>query len=415
MDLRDSPEQAHFRSDVRAWLAENLPEGWGTSAFELPRGIEERVAFARDWQRRLHEGGWGGLDWPREFGGREAGVVESLIYGEEYARARAPDLIMLAVGLHLVGPTLIAHGTDAQKQRFLAPILSGEEIWCQGFSEPGAGSDLAGLRTRGEVRGDAIVVTGQKIWTSFAQAADWCILVVRTDPDSTRHRGLSFLVVDMKTPGITVRPLREMTGEAWFNEVFFDGVRVPVANVVGGIGAGWSVILDTLSHERVSASPHARLEAELVALRDLARRVPYKGGVAADDPVIRQRIAQFTIELTALRTSAYRNAAVIESTGAPGPEGSTLKLGWSELDQRVKSCVVEMLGPYGLLTADDPRAVDDGHWSHELMWSRAASIYAGTSEIQRNVIAERVLGLPSEMRVDKGKPFRDVPTGPVRK
>jgi len=289
----------------------------------------------------------------------------------------------------------MSRGQPWQKERFLPRILTGEEVWCQGFSEPNAGSDLASLRTRGEVRGDEIVVTGQKTWTSFARYADWCILVVRSDPEAKRkHDGLTFLLMDMNSPGIEIRPLVEMTGEAWFNEVFFDGVRVPVANVVGEIGAGWSVILDTLSHERVSASPHARLEAELVALRDLARRVPYKGGVAADDPVIRQRIAQFTIELTALRASAYRNAAVIESTGAPGPEGSTLKLGWSELDQRVKSCVVEMLGPYGLLTANDPRTVDDGHWCHELMWSRAASIYAGTSEIQRNIIAERVLGLP---------------------
>jgi alkylation response protein AidB-like acyl-CoA dehydrogenase len=212
MDLRDSPEQARFRQDVRDWLEANLPEGWGTPGFPMPRGLAERVAFARDWQRRLHEGGFAGLDWPREFGGRGASAVESLIYGEEYARARAPDLIMLAVGLDLVGPTLIAHGTEAQKRRYLAPILKGEEIWCQGFSEPGAGSDLAALRTRGELRGESVVVTGQKIWTSFAQAARWCILVVRTDPASSRHRGLSFLIVDMKSPGISVRPLREMTG-----------------------------------------------------------------------------------------------------------------------------------------------------------------------------------------------------------
>jgi len=394
MDLRDSPEQAHFRSDVRAWLAENLPEGWGTSAFELPRGIEERVAFARDWQRRLHEGGWGGLDWPREFGGREAGVVESLIYGEEYARARAPDLIMLAVGLHLVGPTLIAHGTDAQKQRFLAPILSGEEIWCQGFSEPGAGSDLAGLRTRGEVRGDAIVVTGQKIWTSFAQAADWCILVVRTDPDSTRHRGLSFLVVDMKTPGITVRPLREMTGEAWFNEVFFDEVRVPIEHLVGELHRGWDVVLTTLSVERGTSAQHARLASDLERLIELARTTRYGRGMAAEDKGVRQKLAAFATEVRILRMTAYRNAAAIERTGQPGPEGSTLKLACSELDQRMKDAAIEILGASGLVPAGDPRSVDSGFWCHELLWSRATTIYAGTSEIQRNILAQRILGLP---------------------
>jgi alkylation response protein AidB-like acyl-CoA dehydrogenase len=394
MDLRDSPEQAHFRSDVRAWLAANLPEGWGTSAFELPRGIEERVAFARDWQRRLHEGGWGGLDWPREFGGREAGVVESLIYGEEYARARAPDLIMLAVGLHLVGPTLIAHGTDAQKQRFLAPILSGEEIWCQGFSEPGAGSDLAGLRTRGEVRGDAIVVTGQKIWTSFAQAADWCILVVRTDPDSTRHRGLSFLVVDMKTPGITVRPLREMTGEAWFNEVFFDEVRVPIEHLVGELHRGWDVVLTTLSVERGTSAQHARLASDLERLIELARTTRYGRGMAAEDKGVRQKLAAFATEVRILRMTAYRNAAAIERTGQPGPEGSTLKLACSELDQRMKHAAIEILGASGLVPAGDPRSVDSGFWCHELLWSRATTIYAGTSEIQRNILAQRILGLP---------------------
>ncbi len=395
MDFRERPEHHRFRMEVRTWLEENLPPGWGTPGQRGPESPAEGFAFAKAWQHKLCEGGWAGLAWPVEYGGRGAGILEQMIWAEEYARAWAPDLISISVGITLTGPVLMSRGQPWQKQRFLPRILTGEEVWCQGFSEPNAGSDLASLRTRGEVRGDEIVITGQKTWTSFARYADWCILVVRTDPEAKRkHDGLTFLLMDMKSPGIEIRPLVEMTGEAWFNEVFFDGVRVPLANVVGEIGAGWSVILDTLSHERVSASPHARLEAELVALRDLARRVPYKGGVAADDPVIRQRIAQFTIELTALRASAYRNAAVIESTGAPGPEGSTLKLGWSELDQRVKSCVVEMLGPYGLLMAGDPRAVDDGHWSHELMWSRAASIYAGTSEIQRNIIAERVLGLP---------------------
>jgi alkylation response protein AidB-like acyl-CoA dehydrogenase len=394
MDLRDSPEQARFRSEVRAWLAANLPEGFGTAAFEMPQEIEARVAFARDWQRRLHAGGWAGLDWPREYGGRGAGVIESLIYGEEYARARAPDLIMLAVGLHLVGPTLIAHGSEAQKGRFLAPILRGQEIWCQGFSEPGAGSDLAGLRTRGEVRDDAIVVTGQKIWTSFAQAADWCILVVRTDPDSSRQRGLSFLVVDMRSPGISVRPLREMTGEAWFNEVFFDEVRVPLEHLVGELHAGWDVVMTTLSVERGTSAQHERIASDLERLIELARATPYGRGTAAEDPRIRQRLAAFATEVRILRMTAYRNAATIERTGRPGPEGSTLKLACSELDQRMKDAAIEILGASGLVPAGDPRAVDSGFWCHELLWSRAATIYAGTSEIQRNILAQRILGLP---------------------
>jgi alkylation response protein AidB-like acyl-CoA dehydrogenase len=330
-----------------------------------------------------------------EYGGRGASILEQLIWSEEYARAWAPNLISISVGPSLTGPVLIQKGRPWQKDRFLKNILTGEEVWCQGFSEPGAGSDLAALRTRGEVVGDEVVVTGQKIWTSFAQFADWCILVVRTDPDAARkHDGITFLLVDMRTPGIEIRPLTEMTGEDWFNEVFFDRVRVPLANVVGEIGRGWDVIVDTLSHERASAAPHARLEAEIELLRRLVRRLPRGGGVAADDPVLRQQLARFSIEITNLRLNAYRNADTIERTGLPGPMGSTLKLGWSELDQRVKELAAEVLGPYGLLREGDPLAVDAGFWSHELLWSRAATIYAGTSEIQRNIIAERVLGLP---------------------
>jgi alkylation response protein AidB-like acyl-CoA dehydrogenase len=245
------------------------------------------------------------------------------------------------------------------------------------------------------VRGDEIIVNGQKTWTSFARYADWCILVIRTDPEvRKKHDGLTFVLLDMATPGIEIRPLKEMTGEDWFNEVFFEDVRIPLENVVGEVDNGWEIVIDTLSHERVSAAPHARLEAELEMLTKLARTIPRGNGVAADDPVIRQELARSAIEVTALRLSAYRNVTTIERTGLPGPQGSTLKLGWSELDQRVKDLAIEILGPQGLLMGGDPRAVEGGHWSHELLWSRAATIYAGTSEIQRNIISERVLGLP---------------------
>lgn len=394
MELRDSPEQAGFREEVRSWLRDNLPPGWGTPACRLPESAEGRVAFAKQWQRKLYEGGWAGLDWPEEAGGRGASVLESMIFNEEYARAAAPDVITLSVGIHLVGPTLVAHGTPAQRERFLPALLRGDELWCQGFSEPGAGSDLASLRTRGEVRGDQIVVSGQKIWTSFAQHADWCLLVVRTDPEAPRHAGLSMLLVDMRSPGITVRPLREMTGEAWFNQVFFDEVAVPRENLVGGLGEGWNVVITTLSFERGSSAQHVRLEVELERLVELAHRTPRGDATAADDPLVRQKLAQFAAELMILRMSAYRSASRLEQSGVPGPEGSTLKLAWSELDQRLKEAAVEILGPAGLVPEGDPAAVDDGHWCHELLWSRAASIYAGTSEIQRNIIARRVLGLP---------------------
>ena len=394
MELRDSPAEARFRAEARRWLVENLPPGWGTPAFAKPRTQAENVAFSRGWQRQLFEGGFAGLDWPREYGGRGAGVAESLIWWEEYARAEAPNLIQLSVGTSLVGPTLIAHGKPWQRERFLAPILRGEEIWCQGFSEPNAGSDLAALRTRGELRGGEIVVTGQKIWTSFAQHADWCILVVRTDPDSSRHRGLSFLLVDMRSPGITVRPLREMTGADWFNEVFFDGVRVPAENLVGELHRGWDVVLTTLSVERGSSAAHARLEVEVARLLELAKRTPYQGAAASQHPRIRAALAELAAGVRILRVTAWRNAARLEETGQPGPEGSILKLAWSELDQRAKELAVEILGLAGLVPEGDPLAAEAGYWAHELLWSRASTIYAGTSEIQRNIIAQRALGLP---------------------
>jgi alkylation response protein AidB-like acyl-CoA dehydrogenase len=395
MDFRETPEQQRFRAEVRSWLAENLPPGWGSAGYRGARTAEESMAFAKRWQRRLYEGGWAGLHWPEAYGGRGASIIEQLIWSEEYARAWAPNLIAISVGPSLTGPVLMQKGKAWQKDRFLKNILTGEEVWCQGFSEPNAGSDLAALRTRGEIVGDELVVTGQKIWTSFAQYADWCILVVRTNPDAPRkHDGITFALMDMRSPGIDIRPLTEMTGEDWFNEVFLNGVRIPLENVVGELDRGWDVIVNTLSHERASASYHSGLQAQLALLRGLLRKLPRGRGVAADDPWVRQQIARFSIELKNLRLNAFRNADTVERTGVPGPMGSTLKLGWSELDQRVKNFAAQVLGPYGLLLEGSPHSVDDGLWSYELLWSRAATIYAGTSEIQRNIIAERVLGLP---------------------
>lgn len=394
MDLRDSPEEASFRRAARAWLETNLPSGWGTPAWRKPVDADAEVAFLRQWQRKLFDGGFAGLDWPVAYGGRDVGVIQNMIWHEEYARLRAPNQISVSVGTSLVGPTLIARGSEWQKARFIAPILRGDEIWCQGFSEPGAGSDLASLRTRGDVVGDEIVVNGQKTWTSFARQADWCILVVRTNQGAPKHRGLTFLLVDMKTPGITIRPLIEMTGHAWFNEVFFDGVRVPRANVVGEIDGGWDIVITTLSVERGSSAQHARLEVDLSRLIEAARRTPRGAASAADDPLVRQRIAGFAAEVMVMRMTAYRNAWALQEKGIPGPEGSTLKVVWSELDQRVKAAAIDILGPAAMVPEGDPLAIDEGHWAYEALWSRAATIYAGTSEVQRNIIATRVLGLP---------------------
>jgi alkylation response protein AidB-like acyl-CoA dehydrogenase len=394
MDLHDSPDEAQFRQEVRSWLEASLPEGWGTPAFEMPQTPDEEVAFLRKWQRTLYDGGWAGLDWPKAYGGREIGIIEDVIWAEEYTRVRAPNQISMSVGMSLVGPTLIARGAEWQKERFLEPILKGDEVWCQGFSEPNAGSDLASLRPRGEVVGNELVVNGQKTWTSFAHQAQWCILVVRTDPESQRHKGLTFVLCPMDLPGITIRPLIEMTGHAWFNEVFFDDVRIPIDNVVGEIDRGWDIVMTTLSVERGSSAQHARLTADFDLILDLARRTLHGAGPASQDPVWRQKLAGFAAEVMIMNMSVLRNASELETKGVPGPEGSMLKVVWSDLDQRVKAAVVELLGPAGLVPEGDPNTVEDGYWAYEALWSRAASIYAGTSEVQRNIIATRVLGLP---------------------
>ena len=393
MDFARSPEDEAFRASVRDWLQRNLPPGWGTPGYRRPKTQEERVAFAREWQRTLAEGGWTGLSWPRQYGGRDLTLLEQLAFNEEYVAAGAPDLIDIGVGPGLTGPTLIRHGTEWQRERFLRPILRGEELWCQGFSEPGSGSDLASLQTRGEVDGDDIVVNGQKVWTSYARFAQWCILLVRTNPSAEKHRGITFLLLDMNTPGITIRPLVEMTGVAWFNEVFFENVRVPRRCVVGQIDEGWKITLTTLGHERFATTPHTRLQREVQRVAALART---RGGdaPAAADPVFRQRIAQLVIETRILQLSAYRNISQVVRTGVPGPEGSMLKLFWSELEQRVMDTALALEGPFATLAEEAPQSFDGGRWQYGALWSRAGTIYAGTSEVQRNIISQRVLGLP---------------------
>jgi alkylation response protein AidB-like acyl-CoA dehydrogenase len=389
MDFRLSAAEARFQREVGDWLVANLPPGWGTAAFAKPEDPAEKVRFARWWQGRLHEGGWSGLHWPREYGGRGATPIEQLLFAEEYTRVGAPSMIDIGVGPGLVGPTLIHHGTEAQKQRFLRKILTGEEVWCQGFSEPNAGSDLAACRTRAEAHGDFFHVTGQKIWTSYARFADWCILVTRTDFQAPKHKGLTFLLVDMKSPGITIRPLVEMTGVAWFNEVFFDDVRVPRGNMVGELNQGWQIAITTLAHERGGSAPHARLQGEMRDVLGLAERLG-----TTRDPRWRQQLAQSFIETEILRLLAYKQVTEMMRRGQPGPEGSYLKLVWSETDVRMKELAVGMEGAHAALARGSRHAVDDGRWEYEYLWSRAATIYAGTSEVQRNVIAQRVLGLP---------------------
>ncbi len=383
MDFRLNDAEEAFRRRVHDWLTANIPPG------ERPEEPAAKVAFARAWQRRLNEGGWAGLHWPPEYGGRGASPIEQLLFAEEYTRLGAPPMIDIGVGPGLTGPTLIHHGTDEQKRRFLPRILAGDDVWCQGFSEPNAGSDLANCRTRADLDGDHFRVTGQKIWTSYARFADWCILIVRTDFQAAKHKGLTFLLVDMTSPGITIRPLVEMTGVAWFNEVFFDDVRVPRANMVGEMNQGWNIAITTLAHERGGSAPHARLSGELAGVLALAR-----SQAATANPLMRQRLAQAWIETEIVRLVAYRQVSEMMRTGHPGPEGSYLKLLWSETDMRMKDVAIDLEGPYADIERGDARAIDRGRWQYEYMWSRAASIYAGTSEVQRNIIAQRVLGLP---------------------
>jgi alkylation response protein AidB-like acyl-CoA dehydrogenase len=392
MDFEFTAEQEAFRKRVRAWLEANVPEEFRGRSFTTTRANRDEVERLRAWQRRMWEAGWVGLDWPREFGGGGASVAEQIILYEEMARAEAPQFVNRgAVGM--LGPTLMAVGTPAQQRRFLPGILSADEIWCQGFSEPNAGSDLANLRTRAVRDGDDFVVHGQKVWTSMAHVADWCFALVRTDPTAPRHKGITFLLVDMRSPGITVRPLRQMTGEAEFNEVFFDGARVPVANVVGRVNEGWSVAITTLAWERdlLTFIRQISLKSALGRLVALARRTG-----RGSDPVVRQRIAALWIGEQCLRLNGYRSLTKILRGGAPGPEGSTAKLFWSQLDQELAATATEILGPRAQLMEGTEHAPDEGQWAFYELLAQASGIRAGTSEILRNILGERVLGLPKD-------------------
>ena len=378
MDLRDTPEEAAFRTELRAWLDANLPEERRGG-----RGGAERYgdSFGREWSRLLYEGGYAGLTWPKEYGGAGAPYSFQAIFYEEMARAQAPGHIGV-IGLGMAGPTIMAHGTEEHKQAHLAKILSAEEIWCQGFSEPDAGSDLAAARTRAERRGDVYVVNGQKVWSSFAHIAHFCILVTQSDPDAPRYQNLTYLIVDMHSPGVEVRPLRQITGEAEFNEIFFNDVEVPLSNRLGEEGQGWQVAMTTLLHERgtLGFALTASLEASVERLVGIAREK------VNGDAGLRERVATEWIELQALRYTNYRSLGTLQRTGIPGPEGSGIKLRWSEQNQRLTKLGRELLGPEGIL--------DDGWWHHQQLRSRGNTIEAGSSEVLRNIVAERVLGLP---------------------
>ena len=376
MDLTFSASETAFRDELRTWLEANRPG-------EEPRNDEDaQYAFRRDWQRRMADAGWAGVHWPVEYGGLGASLTESAIFFEELGRARAP-LPANVLGLLLAGPTIMVWGSDEQKDRHLAPILTAEEIWCQGFSEPEAGSDLAAIKTFARRDGDDWVVSGQKVWTSGAQYSKWCMLVARTDREVAKHKGLTYFLMDMEQEGVQIRPLKQITGEAEFNELFIEDARIPEANVLGGVGNGWKVALTTLMNERAGLGFFLQ-----VHLRNLLDELFAEAGRrgALDDPVVADRLADLHVRTEILRLTAYRGLTAIEKYGQPGPEGSLVKWMWSQTNQQLTQLAADVVGPDALTMGN--------RWSYELLRARGNTIEGGTTEILKNIVAERVLGLP---------------------
>lgn len=394
MDLRDRPEDEAFRLEVQTWLAEHVVGefaalgGRGGSGDET-YGFEVRL----EWEKVLAAGGWTCLGWPQEFGGRGASIAHQVIFNEEYVKAKAPGRVSI-LGEGLLGPTLIQYGTPAQQDRFLPRIVDGTELWCQGYSEPNAGSDLANVATRAELDGDEWVITGQKVWTSLAHQSDWCFVVCRTEPGSTRHKGLSYLLVPMDQPGVEIRPITQLTRTSEFNEVFFDGARTSRDLVVGEPGEGWRVALATLAYERgVGLLGH-----QLSFRRELDHLIATaRSNGRADDPVIRQRLARSFAELEVLRFNTLRSLSGYDGPVAP-PEASIIKLYWATWHRQLGELAMDVRGPAGLVAEAAPYELDE--FQRTFLFSRSETIYGGSNEIQKNIIGERVLGLPPEPKGD---------------
>ena len=400
MDLRYTADDQSFRQEVREWLEANVPK-------HRLRTVEER----QEWHRKLYDAGYVGMGWPREYGGREARPMEQAIVAEELARINAPAGVN-GLGIGIVGPTLIHHGTDDQKNRFLKNILSGEELWCQLYSEPNSGSDLASLQCRADIDGDTFIVNGQKIWTSGGHDSDWGLMLARTEPRAQKHDGISCMLVDLRSEGVDARPLKQVNGDTGFSEIFFSNVVVPADNLIGELNTGWRIAQTTLSYERggslmAAVSQNQRIFARLM---EVATALQKDGKRAVDDPNIRRRVGEIYREIEVLRYAALRILSRLEKGQRPGPESSVAKLHRSELNKRVQNLINEILGPYGLIAArapDDLALEDDvnygeaGSWAHGLAGSYGGTIAAGTSEVQKNILGERVLGMPKEIRADR--------------
>jgi alkylation response protein AidB-like acyl-CoA dehydrogenase len=391
MRLTATDSERRLQEEIRAFLAAERPD-----AALLPRSLEDRMDALRAWQARCHEAGYVGRAWPLEFGGRGRPVAEQIVIDQELAAAGAPEFANI-VGLDVLGPSLLRFGSDEQRRRYIPPILAAEEIWCQGFSEPGAGSDLASLRTRAAERGDDFVVSGQKTWVSWGQFARWCGVLARTDQTGPKHRGISMLIVDMRSPGVELRPMTQITGHAEFCELFLDDVVVPRANLLGELGDGWKIAMHTLGHERGTAAlpRQVKLRTWLDRAVRVAAERTVDGAPLIDDPGAQAALARALVGVEVLRHHAYRTVGEFLNGGAVGPDSSSVKLLMAEAEQRLAATALEVLGT--TLEHAEPDAVAESEFWHETyLYSRAASVYGGTQQIQRNIIADRVLALPQE-------------------
>ena len=392
MDFNYSPEQEAYRAEVRKWMEANQPAP--LTGQEKEKADDEFMwQRLKVWHKKLYEAGWMGITWPKEYGGRAATFIEQVIFQQELGRLGLP-LGCNVLGVIMTGPALMQWGTDEQKKRFLQPIIAGDEIWCEGMSEPGAGSDLAALQTRATLEGDSFVVNGQKVWTTIAHRAHFCQLFVRTDTEAPKHKGMSCLLVDMKAPGVKVRPLKQISGDAEFNEIFFEDVRVPKENLLGPVNMGWQVLVSTLMHERFGIGETlGGTETILQQLIELAKAQEIDGRPACEDPAVRQQIAQFACEVAAKKYNGLRSLTRRLKGQLPGAEASISKLISTELSQRMTKYSMRLLGGYALLERRSPLA-PDGDWLRRILGSESMTIAGGTSPVQRNMIGERILGLP---------------------
>ena len=401
MDFNDTPEEARFREEAASWLAENAPTD---ETFRALTPLQQ----AKVWQKRKYDAGWACLGWAPEFGGRGASAIEEVIWRQEESQYDLPANFFL-IGQGMIGPTLMAWGSDEDKARFLPPLASGEEVWCQLFSEPAGGSDLAALRTRAEPDGDSWVINGQKIWTSGAHYSDYGVIVVRTDPTVPKHKGLSYFYVDMKAPGVEIKPIKQLTGDSDFNEVYFTDVRVSDSQRLGEVGQGWQVSLTTLMNERAAIGGGFGQMAVSLAM-SVAEEVEIDGRPALEDSAVRARIANWYVQEAGLKYTGYRSLTALSRGALPGPENSIGKLVGAPKMQAMSSYLMDLLGASGAI-ADESLAAKAGIIQRAYMGAPGLRIAGGTDEIMANIIAERVLGLPQEPRLDKGIPFNEVPTG----